>query len=132
MTNTPDTARLVILKAALDLVTQAQRCGIVVTIETTAHQPLAMGNHDMSVTVRDARRPPPDAARYAERLVTKPPGTITRDDTVHGETYYTRQAVDHLRQEHAYALQAYETTVENLELRLAQALTSRRPSVTTT
>ena len=123
---TTPTALTAIHRAALHLVREAQRCGVVVTIETTPHQPLAMGNHDMSVTVRESRRPPPDAATYATRLVTKPPGTITQDDTVHGETYYTRQAVEQLQQEHAYALLAYATTIENLELRHTQTLANAR------
>lgn len=65
---TTPTALTAIHRAALNLVTEAQRCGVVVTIETTPHQPLAMDNHDMSVSVREARRPPPHAANYAAGL----------------------------------------------------------------
>ncbi|CAN7526531.1 hypothetical protein LJR074_003705 [Acidovorax sp. LjRoot74] len=68
---TTPTALTAIHRAALNLVTEAQRCGVVVTIETTPHQPLAMGNHDMSVSVREARRPPPFAADYSARLGTE-------------------------------------------------------------
>lgn len=71
-----DTARNAIHRAALNLVTEAQRAGVVVTIETTPHQPLAMGNHDMSVTVRDARRPPPFAVSYGVRLGTELQGIV--------------------------------------------------------
>lgn len=67
---TTPTALTAIHRAALNLLTEAQRCGVVVTIETTPHQPLAMGNHDMSVSVREARRPPPFAADYSTRLGT--------------------------------------------------------------
>lgn len=69
-------ARTAIHHAALNLVREAQRCGVVVTIETTPHQPLAMGNHDMSVTVREARRPPPFAADYSARLGTELLGIV--------------------------------------------------------
>ncbi|MDP3228359.1 MAG: hypothetical protein Q8N13_10345 [Acidovorax sp.] len=71
-----DTARTAIHRAALNLVTEAQRAGVVVTIETAPHQPLAMGNHDMSVTVRDARRPPPFAVSYGVRLGTELQGIV--------------------------------------------------------
>lgn len=74
MTN--GTALTAIHRAALNLVTEAQRCGVVVTIETTPHQPLAMGNHDMSVSVREARRPPPYAASYTARLGSELPGIV--------------------------------------------------------
>ncbi|MGN8004140.1 hypothetical protein ACTJKQ_13210 [Acidovorax sp. 22279] len=74
MTN--GTALTAIHRAALNLVTEAQRCGVVVTIETTPHQPLAMGNHDMSVSVREARRPPPFAADYSARLGTELLGIV--------------------------------------------------------
>ncbi len=69
-------SRTAIHHAALNLVREAQRCGVVVTIETTPHQPLAMGNHDMSVTVREARRPPPFAADYSARLGTELLGIV--------------------------------------------------------
>lgn len=54
--------------AALILITEAQRCGVVVTIENKPHHPLAMGHHDMRVSVRPSRRPPPSAANYTARL----------------------------------------------------------------
>lgn len=73
---TTPTALTAIHRAALNLVTEAQRCGVVVTIETTPHQPLAMGNHDMSVSVREARRPPPYAASYTARLGSELPGIV--------------------------------------------------------
>lgn len=73
---TTPTALTAIHRAALNLVTEAQRCGVVVTIETTPHQPLAMGNHDMSVSVREARRPPPFAADYSARLGTELLGIV--------------------------------------------------------
>lgn len=73
---TTPTALTAIHRAALNLVTEAQRCGVVVTIETTPHQPLAMGNHDMSVSVREARRPPPFAASYTARLGSELPGIV--------------------------------------------------------
>ena len=69
-------SRTAIHHAALNLVREAQRCGVVVTIDTTPHQPLAMGNHDMSVTVREARRPPPFAASYSARLGTELLGVV--------------------------------------------------------
>ena len=71
MSETNHVARLAIHRAALNLVTEAQRCGVVVTIETTPHEPLAMGNHDMSVSVRDARRPPPLAGEYGAGIGTQ-------------------------------------------------------------
>lgn len=73
---TTPTALTAIRRAALNLVTEAQRCGVVVTIDTTPHQPLAMGNHDMSVSVREARRPPPFAADYSARLGTELLGIV--------------------------------------------------------
>lgn len=73
---TTPTALTAIHRAALNLVTEAQRCGVVVTIETTPHQPLAMGNHDMSVSVRETRRPPPFAAEYSARLGTELLGIV--------------------------------------------------------
>lgn len=73
---TTPTALTAIHRAALNLVTEAQRCGVVVTIETTPHQPLAMGNHDMSVSVREARRPSPFAADYSARLGTELLGIV--------------------------------------------------------
>ena len=73
---TTPTALTAIHRAALNLVTEAQRCGVVVTIDTTPHQPLAMGNHDMSVSVRAARRPPPFAADYSARLGTELLGIV--------------------------------------------------------
>ncbi len=74
---TTPTALTAIHRAALNLVTEAQRCGVVVTIETTPHHPLAMGNHDMSVSVREARRPPPFAADYSSRLGTELLGIVS-------------------------------------------------------
>lgn len=73
---TTPTALTAIHRAALNLVTEAQRCGMVVTIDTTPHQPLAMGNHDMSVSVHEARRPPPFAADYSARLGTELLGIV--------------------------------------------------------
>ena len=45
----------VIYAKALELVQQAKREGVVLTIETRPKTPLAMGNHCMHVTVRPAR-----------------------------------------------------------------------------
>ncbi|WP_428001829.1 hypothetical protein [Acidovorax sp.] len=53
--------------AAMDLVAFAQREGLVVTIETTAAQPLAMGNYRLQVDVRPARRSWPRPARHTTR-----------------------------------------------------------------
>ncbi|WP_343735239.1 hypothetical protein [Acidovorax sp.] len=66
MTN--GTALTAIHRAALNLVTEAQRCGVVVTIETTPRHPLAVGNYWMQASVRPARTPPPYANSYAGAL----------------------------------------------------------------
>lgn len=47
----------VIYAKALELVQQAKREGVVLTIETRPKTPLAMGNHCMHVDVRVARKP---------------------------------------------------------------------------
>lgn len=53
MTN--QSAANIIYAKALELVNQAKREGVVLTIETQPKQPLAMGNHRMHVSVRPAR-----------------------------------------------------------------------------
>lgn len=65
---TTQTALTAIHRAALNLVTEAQRCGVVVTIDTTPRHPLAMGNYWMQASVRPARTPPPYADSYAGAL----------------------------------------------------------------
>lgn len=65
---TTQTALTAIHCAALNLVTEAQRCGVVVTIDTTPRPPLAMGNYWMQASVRPARTPPPYADSYAGAL----------------------------------------------------------------
>ena len=65
---TTPTALTAIHRAALNLVTEAQRCGVVVTIDTTPRTPLAIGNYWMQASVRPARTPPPYADSYAGAL----------------------------------------------------------------
>lgn len=45
----------IIYAKALELVNEAKREGVVLTIETQPKQPLAMGNYRMHVSVRVAR-----------------------------------------------------------------------------
>lgn len=55
MTIEEETNRDVIFRRAVALVELARECGLVLTIETTPREPLAMGHYDMVVGVRPAR-----------------------------------------------------------------------------
>lgn len=48
-----DWQKLIVRHRANELIKMAKRLGITVTIELQAQQPLAMGNHQMVVEVRD-------------------------------------------------------------------------------
>lgn len=50
-----NTGTEIVLTRAAALVEFARECGVVLTIETHARQPLAMGYYDMVVGVRPAR-----------------------------------------------------------------------------
>lgn len=52
---TPDLAKAHIEAMAISIVADAERYGLVLTIETRPLKPLAMGNHEMVVDVREAR-----------------------------------------------------------------------------
>lgn len=54
-TTDSENMREVVLNRAVALVQFARECGMVLTIETQARQPLAMGHFDMVVGVRPAR-----------------------------------------------------------------------------
>ncbi|KRC36278.1 hypothetical protein [Acidovorax sp. Root219] len=82
MTERQPDARLRILSAAAALVAEAGQAGLVVTIETTPQQPLAMGNYKMALNVRDKRGASAPAAEVGQGVDAAPAAFDTRDQRI--------------------------------------------------